>query len=57
MLTPILRAIFASAPPPPRKQPDQRAELQQRLRAAEAQAERLRKQIAALNPDGNEHAP
>ena len=57
MLTPILRAIFAPAPPPPRKQPDQRAVLQQRLRAAEAQAERLRKQLAAFNPGHNEHAP
>src|ERR1700683_2836540 len=47
MLTPVLRAIFAPAPTTPRKQPDQRTALQQRLRAAEAQAERLRRQLAA----------
>lgn len=56
MLTPVLRAIFAPTPPAPRKQSDQRAVLQQRLRAAEAQAERLRRQVAALEPDHSEHA-
>jgi hypothetical protein len=57
MLTPVLRAIFAPAPTTPRKQPDQRAALQQRLRAAEAQAERLRGQLAALQPSDSQHAP
>jgi hypothetical protein len=57
MLAPVLRVIFAPAPPTPRKQPDQRAVLQQRLRDAEAQAERLRKQLAAIKPGHNEHAP
>jgi hypothetical protein len=57
MLTPVLRAVFAPAPPTPRKQPGQRAALQQQLRAAEAQAEQLRRQLAALTPDDNEHAP
>jgi hypothetical protein len=56
MLTPVLRAIFAPAPPAPRKKPDQHAVLQQRLRAAETEAERLRRQLAALTPD-DEPAP
>ena len=57
MLTTVLRAIFAPTPPAPRKQPDQRAVLQQRLRAAEAQAERLRRQLAALEPDDSGRTP
>jgi hypothetical protein len=57
MLTPVLRAIFAPAPPAQRKQPDQRAALRQRLRNAEAQAERLRGQLAALERDGSGHTP
>jgi hypothetical protein len=57
MLTPVLRAIFAPDSPAPRKQPDQRAMLQQRLRTAEAQADRLRKQLAALDPGDSEQAP
>ena len=57
MLAPVLRAIFAPAPTTPRKQPSQRAALQKRLRAAEAQAERLRGQFAALEPNDSEHAP
>jgi hypothetical protein len=57
MLTPVLCAISAPALPAPRKQPDQRAALKQRFRVAEAEAERLRRQLAALTPDDNEHAP
>jgi hypothetical protein len=57
MLTRVLRAIFAPAPPAPCKRPDQHAALQQRLCAAEAQAERLRGQLAVLEPDDSEHAP
>jgi hypothetical protein len=45
-----LRAIFAPAAAP-RRQPGQRAALQKQLRAAEAQAERLRWQLAALEPE------
>jgi len=55
MLTPVLRAIFAPAHRQQRKQPDQRAALRQRLRNAEAQAERLRGQLAALERDGSGH--
>jgi hypothetical protein len=54
MLTPVLRAIFAPALPAQRKQPDSRAGLQRRLRAAEAEADRLRHQLAGLEPDGGE---
>lgn len=52
-----LTAIFAAGPTALRKQPDQCAVLQQRLRAAEAQAERLRGRLAALEPNDSEHAP
>ena len=45
-----LTAIFAAAPTALRKQPDQCAVLQQRLRAAEAQAERLRGRSPHSNP-------
>lgn len=57
MLTPLLRAVFALAPPTPRKRPDRRAALQQRLRNAEAEAERLRRQLTALEPDDGAQAP
>lgn len=57
MLTPLLRAIFAPAPRTPRKRPNRRAALQQRLRNAEAEAERLRRQLTALEPDDGDHAP
>ncbi len=43
MLKPVLRAVFAPAPPAPPKQPDRRAALEMRLRAAEAEAGRLRR--------------
>jgi hypothetical protein len=55
MLTPLLRAIFAPAPPTPRKRPDRRAALQQRLHRAEAEAERLRRQLAALEHGDGDH--
>ena len=57
MLTPVLRAIFAPATPAPRKPPDRRAALARRLRAAEAEAERLRHQLAELEPEGGELRP
>jgi hypothetical protein len=53
MLTPLLRAIFSPDKPAPRKPPDQRAALTRRLRAAEAEAERLRQQLAAIEPTGD----
>src|SRR6266567_750058 len=52
MLTPVLRAIFAPAKPAPQKPPDWRAALARRLHAAEAEARRLRHQLAELGPDG-----
>jgi hypothetical protein len=57
MLTPLLRAIFAPAHHTARKRTDQRATLQQRLCSAEAEAERLRRQLAALEPDDGGRAP
>jgi hypothetical protein len=56
MLTPLLRAIFAPARHTARKRTGQRATLQQRLRSAEAEAERLRRQLAALEPDDGDRA-
>lgn len=52
MLTPVPRAVFAPAPPAPRKQPDQRAALETRLQVAEA--ERLRRQLVPLQPGDKE---
>ena len=49
MLTPQLRAIFLPAKPKRRKAPDQRAALTRRLQAAEAEAERLRVQLAKID--------
>ena len=46
MLTPLLRAIFSPDKPAPRKPVDKRAALTRRLRATEAEAERLRGQLA-----------
>jgi hypothetical protein len=54
MLTPLLRAIFASAPPTQREKPDQRAVLERRLRSAEAEATRIRREIAGLGPGTGE---
>jgi hypothetical protein len=50
MLTPLLRAIFAPAPAPQRQKPDQRAALERRLRSAEAEARRIRGELADLDP-------
>ncbi|WUI01561.1 hypothetical protein OHR68_06995 [Spirillospora sp. NBC_00431] len=52
MLTPFLRAIFAPGKPARRTPVDERAVLERRLRAAEAEAERLRKQLAEHDPGG-----
>lgn len=49
MLTPMLRAIFSPDEPARRKPVDRRASLTRRLRATEAEAERLRRQLADLN--------
>lgn len=49
MLTPLLRAIFAPAPPRKREKPDQRAVLERRLRSAEAEASRIRRELAGLD--------
>ena len=54
MLTPLLQAIFAPEKPASRKRVDKRAALERRLRAAEAEAERLRKQLAEHDPGGGE---
>jgi hypothetical protein len=54
MLTPLLRAIFASAPPTQREKLDQRAVLERRLRSAEAEATRIRREIAGLGPGTGE---
>jgi hypothetical protein len=50
MLTPVLRAVFAPGIPVPRKPADPRQALTRRLRAAERDAERLRRQLAELPP-------
>lgn len=50
MLTPLLRAIFAPDPPRKREKPDQRAILERRLRSAEAEASRIRGELAELGP-------
>jgi hypothetical protein len=50
MLTPLLRAIFAPAPPPQREKPDKRAVLERRLRSAEAEARRIRRELDGLDP-------
>src|SRR5579859_5005101 len=50
MLTPLLRAIFAPASPRQREKPDQRAVLERRLRSAEAEARRIRRELAGLHP-------
>jgi hypothetical protein len=54
MLTPVLRAIFAPVAPAPPKPPDRRAALERRLQAAETEAQRLRHQLAGLEPEGGE---
>jgi hypothetical protein len=54
MLTPLLRAIFAPAPPRQREKPDQRAVLERRLRSAEAEASRIRSELAGLGPGTGE---
>ena len=54
MLTPLLRAIFAPAPPRQREKPDQRAVLERRLRSAEAEARRVRRELAGLGPGTDE---
>ena len=54
MLTPLLRAIFAPAPPRQREKPDQRAALERRLRSAEAEAKRIRRELGELGPDTDE---
>lgn len=46
MLTPLLRAVFAPSKPAPRKPVDKRASLERRIRAAEAEAKRLRRELA-----------
>jgi hypothetical protein len=51
MLTPLLRAIFAPKPTPPRTKPDKRAALERRLRSTEAEAERIRRELSELDPD------
>ncbi|WP_147268322.1 hypothetical protein [Spongiactinospora rosea] len=48
MLPPLLRAIFAPGTPAPRKPVDPRAALEKRLRATEAKAEQLRRQLAEI---------
>lgn len=48
MLTPLLRVIFSPDKSAPRKPVDKRAALARRLRATEAEAERLRSQLAHL---------
>jgi hypothetical protein len=52
MLTPLLRALFAPTPPQQRRKPDQRAVLERRLRSAEAEAKRIQRALAKLDPDG-----
>jgi hypothetical protein len=54
MLTPLLRAIFAPAPPRQREKPDQRAALERRLRSVEAEAKRIRRELGELGPDTDE---
>ena len=54
MLTPLLRAIFAPAPPRQREKPDQRAVLERRLRSAEAETTRIRLALAELGPGTGE---
>jgi hypothetical protein len=49
MLTPQPRAIFLPTKPKRRKVPDQRVALTRRLQAAEAEAERLRVQLAKID--------
>src|SRR6202034_4129163 len=51
MLTPLLRAIFAPAPPRQREKPDQRAVLERRLHSAEAEAKRIRRELGEVGPD------
>lgn len=48
MLTPLLRAIFAPTKPAPRKPVDQRSALEKRIRAAEAEAKRLRLELSEI---------
>lgn len=57
MLTPVLRAVFAPGEPRKPKAADRRAMLTRRLRAAEAEAERLRGQLAEIEPghDGRDN--
>jgi hypothetical protein len=54
MLTPLLRAIFSPAPPRLREKPDQRTVLERRLRRAEAEARRIRRELGGLDPDTGE---
>jgi hypothetical protein len=51
MLTPLLRAIFIPAPPRQREKPDRRTALERRLRSAEAEAMRIRRELGGLDPD------
>jgi hypothetical protein len=54
MLTPLLRAISAPAPPRQRGKPDQRAVLERRLRSTEAEASRIRRELSGLGPGTGE---
>jgi hypothetical protein len=53
MLTPLLRAIFSPEPVQQRVKPDKRAALERRLRANEAEAERIRREISELGDNDN----
>jgi hypothetical protein len=46
MLSPLLRAIFAPEPAQQRKKPDRRAVLERKLRSTEAEARRIRRELA-----------
>lgn len=50
MLPPLLRAIFAPEPAPQPKNPDKRKALERRLRTAEAEASRIRRELSELDP-------
>ncbi len=54
MLIPLLRAICAPVPPRQREKPDRRAVLERRLRSAEAEARRIRRELGGLDPDTDE---
>jgi hypothetical protein len=57
ILPPALRAIFLPAAPAPRKPTDQRAALARRLQAAEAEAGRLRAQLATIEAEDSSLQP